>query len=174
MDSAAVTSLVISGPGASDEDSVTVERDGAEAFQVREGGVPGVQVRQALRCGVLGSLESSLRRCGEGEALADLVQTVLGDRLVRPVALQTGDELRLVVDKVMDGDFLIQYRRVTALEVRRAGTAEITAVWFDGNYYAPSGTSVEPLFLHQPLQTGHQTSSFGMRLHPILHRMKAH
>jgi murein DD-endopeptidase MepM/ murein hydrolase activator NlpD len=30
------------------------------------------------------------------------------------------------------------------------------------------------LFLRQPLQVGRQTSNFGMRLHPILHKMKAH
>lgn len=178
MDSGALLSLVVA-PQAGE--GLTIERGEDGSFAAHDGGLPGTTVRQALRCGVVGTLEQSLRRCGEGEGLHELLQGLLTERLVQPLEPQTGDELRLVMDKLMDGDRLVRYQRIAALEYRKGGLADgkLVALWFDdghgdAGYYAPDGTSVEPLFLRQPLRVGRQTSTFGMRLHPILHRMKAH
>ncbi len=178
MDSAALQGLVVAPP---QNEGITIEADDHGQFTAREGGWPGQQVRQALRCGIVGNLEDSLRRCGEGEGLADHVASVLGDRAQTPVELRTGDELRLVMDKLMDGEHLVRYQRIVAVEVRRPSVAEplLVAVFFDDShgqsgFYAPDGHSVEALFLRQPLRAGHQTSHFGIRFHPILHRMKAH
>lgn len=191
MDSGALVSLVVApqtGGG------LTIERDEDGGYTSHEGGLPGNLIRQALRCGVVGTLEQSLRRCGEGEGLAELVQTLLTERMLRPIELRTGDELRIVMDKVMDGDFLVRYQQVAALEVRRAWSPRMgaqdadaggfvegraVALWFDNGrgdagYFTAEGASVEALFLRQPLRVGHLTSTYGMRLHPILHRMKAH
>jgi hypothetical protein len=174
LDASTVSTLVFGVPGHDSGDNLTVERGTDGQFLARAGGVAGLEVRQALRCGVLGSLEESLRRCGEGEALAELVQAVLGERLLQPIDLRTGDELRLVVDKVMDGEQVVQYERVAAVEVRRVAEPVQTVLAFAGSYYSAQGTSLEPLFMRLPLRSGRQTSKFGMRLHPILHRMKAH
>jgi hypothetical protein len=152
-------------------------------FVAREGGLPGTRVRVAVRCGVRGSLEDSLRRCGEGEALAGMVDQLLSDRLAEPVELHTGDEVRLVVDKLVDGEMLVRYLRLVALQWRPAaaqpGDPARTAYWFDGaataaGYHGRDGRSLEALFLRQPLQVGHTTSGFGMRVHPVLHTLKAH
>ncbi len=178
MDSSALQTLVIApafGEG------LTVDRDAdGETFSAREGGLPGTLLRQAVRCGIVGTLEASLRRCGEGPGLVDLVQGLLSERLSVPVELQPGDELRIVIDKLMDGDLLVRYHHIAAIEVRPGqGSAKTLALWYnngrgDSGYYGSDGESIEPMFLRQPLHLGHQTSAFGMRLHPILHKMKAH
>ena len=175
MDSGALQQLVVAPPHG---DGLTISRDDDGTFVASEGGLPGTIARQALRCGIVGTLEQSLRRCGEGEGLVELVQPVLTERLLAPLELRTGDELRLVMDKLMDGDTLVRYQSVAAIEVRSQGQNTV-ALFFDkghgaGSWYAPDGQALEPLFLRQPLRIGHATSGFGMRLHPILHRMQAH
>jgi hypothetical protein len=156
---------------------LTVEPQGS-AYVAREGGLPGTLVRQALRCGIVGTLEDSLRRCGETEELVPMVASLLADRLVEPIEPRTGDELRLVMDKLVDGTAPVRYHHIAALEYRTTHTT-ITALWFDSEhdtsgYYDPKGASVERLFLRQPLRTARTTSQFGMRLHPVLHRTLAH
>lgn len=175
VDSGALQELVIAPPHAT---GLTIARDDQGVFQAREGGLPGMLVRQALRCGIVGTLEASLRRCGEGEGLAELVQPVLSERLMAPIALRTGDEIRLVIDKLMDGDVLVRYQSVAAIEYRSQGQRTV-ALFYDrghgnGAWYAPDGQALEPLLLRQPLRIGHTTSGFGMRLHPILHRLQQH
>lgn len=183
MDSGALLSVVIapgnSGVASAASEGLTVHREADGAFVAREGGLPGTLVRQALRCGVLGTLEETLRRCGEGDGLLGLVQPVLGDRLLHPVELRAGDELRLVLDKLMDGDTLVRYQTLAALEHRSVDGERTVALHFaDGRgtvgYFDAEGRSVESMLLRQPLRVGRTTSGFGMRLHPILHRMKAH
>ena len=181
IDSGSLQSLVIapqSGEG------VTVDRQADGSFVAREGGLPGTVLRQAVRCGYVGSLEASLRRCGESEALVGQLQVLLGDRLVLASDLQNGDELRLVVDKLMDGDTLVRYLDIAAIDVRSLSGQRTTAVHYsagrtaDGmthdGYYDLQGQSVERMFLRQPLRVGRATSGFGMRIHPILHKLKAH
>ncbi|MBI5610772.1 MAG: M23 family metallopeptidase [Deltaproteobacteria bacterium] len=175
MDAGALHSLVIapaSGEG------VTIERRG-DRYVAEEGGMPGTLLRQAVRCGIVGSLEASLQRCGEGEALAAQLAVILSDRLHPAVDLKTGDELRLVVDKLVDGDQLVRYLDVAAVDIRTPAGQRTTAVFFDdergaAGYFGLDGQSLEAMFLRQPLRVGNRTSGFGMRLHPILHRMKAH
>lgn len=175
MDSAALQQLVVAPPHG---EGLTISRDSEGGFVASEGGLPGTVTREALRCGIVGTLEASLRRCGEGDGLVEVVQPVLAERLLAPIELRTGDEVRLVMDKLMDGDILVRYQSVAAIEVRAHGERTV-ALFFDkgrgaGAWYTPDGQALEPLFLRQPLRIGHATSGFGMRLHPILHRMKAH
>jgi murein DD-endopeptidase MepM/ murein hydrolase activator NlpD len=175
MDNGALHSLVIA-PATGE--GVTIERRG-DRYVAEEGGMPGTLLRQAVRCGIVGTLEASLQRCGEGEALAAQLAVVLSDRLHPAIELKTGDELRLVVDKLVDGDQLVRYLDVAALDVRTPAGARTTAVFYDdgrgaAGYFGMDGASLEALFLRQPLRVGNRTSGFGMRLHPILHRMKAH
>ena len=173
MDSAALQTLVIAPNQA---EGLTIERTD-DGFSAHEGGLPGTVVRTALRCGIIGTLEASLRRCGEGDGLVELLQPMLTDRLMQPVELRTGDELRVVVDKLMDGDHVERYLAVEAVEhrsVMHPKDGRTVALRWHGSLYGPDGRGLEPLFLRQPLRVGRQTSNFGVRMHPILHRMKAH
>ncbi len=173
MDASALQTLVVAPSHA---EGLTIQRT-ADGFDASEGGLPGTVVRTALRCGIIGTLETSLRRCGEGEGLVELLQPMLTDRLLRPIELHTGDELRIVLDKLVDGDHVERYLGVAALEHRsvlKPKDGRTVALNFHGDLYSPEGEGLEPLFLRQPLQVGRQTSNFGMRLHPILHKMKAH
>ena len=178
IDSGSLQSLVIapaSGEG------VTVERQSDGSYLAKEGGLPGTLQRQAIRCGIVGSLEASLRRCGEGDSLIAQLQVLLTDRLALPAELQPGDELRLVVDKLMDGDTVVRYVDIAALDIRSVTGQRTVAIHFseaDGRgaegYYDLQGGSIERMFLRQPLRVGRATSGFGMRIHPILHKLKAH
>lgn len=173
MDAAALQTLVVAPSHA---EGLTIQR-GPDGFDASEGGLPGTVVRTALRCGIIGTLEASLRRCGEGDGLVELLQPMFSDRLLKPIELHTGDELRVVIDKLVDGDHVERYLGVAALEHRsvlKPRDGKTVAVNFHGDLYSPEGEGLEPLFLRQPLQVGRQTSNFGMRLHPILHKMKAH
>ncbi len=173
MDASGLQTLVVAPVHA---EGLTIQRT-ADGFEVSEGGLPGTVIRTALRCGIIGTLEASLRRCGEGEGLVELLQPMLTDRLLRPIELHTGDELRIVLDKLVDGDHVERYLGVAALEHRsvlQPKDGRTVALNFHGDLYAPDGEGLEPLFLRQPLQVGHQTSNFGIRMHPILHKMKAH
>ncbi|MBM4343102.1 MAG: M23 family metallopeptidase [Deltaproteobacteria bacterium] len=161
-------------------EGVTVARNegSPSGFAAAEGGLPGTVVRQALRCPVSGSLDQAIRRCGGDEALAAHVGLLLADRLHPPVELHPGDEVRLVFDNLMDGDALVRHLGIAAVQVRPVVGTTITALRYrDGEgegYYAADGSSQEAMFLRQPLRSGRTTSGFGMRLHPILHQMKAH
>jgi len=170
-----LTSVVVA-PGHGE--GVTVER-AAQGFGAREGGLPGVIARQPLRCVLTGPLDLSLRRCGADEALAAQIGALAHDRIRPALDLRAGDDLRLLVDKLMDGDQLVRHLGIAAISVRRPSGQTTAVVHFDDGhgvegYYTPAGDSAEAMFLRQPLRSGHTTSGFGMRLHPILHRMKAH
>lgn len=176
MDSGALQAVVVA-PAVGE--GVTVARQADGGFAAQEGGLPGTVLRQALRCGIVGSLEASIARCGETEALAAQLGVILGDRLRPTPELKSGDELRLVVDKLIDGGELVRYLNIAAVEIRSPNGTRNTAFWYDndrgvGGYFGGDGQSLEALFLRQPLRVGNRTSGFGMRLHPILHRMKAH
>ncbi len=184
VDGAALLAVVVAP---SHGEGVTVLRDDpvkhnakpAGDFIAHEGGLPGVVVRKAVRCGLVGPLDVALRRCGEEEATAILVAQILNDRLHPAVEAKTGDELRLVVDKLYDGDQVIRTIGVAALELRPPVGAKTTVVHFDDGhgtegYFGLQGDAAEAMFLRQPLRSGHTTSGFGMRLHPILHKLKAH
>lgn len=175
VDSGTLTSLVIAPQGG---EGVTVERKG-ETFVARAGGLPGTVERQAIRCTISGSLEASLQRCGETEVLAQSVAAILHDRLQPAVAVEGGDELRVVVEKLVDGGELVRYLQVLAIEVRGPKATRAVAVHFDNGqgasgYYDLQGESLEAMFMRRPLRSGAKTSGFGMRMHPILHQMKAH
>jgi hypothetical protein len=175
VDSGALSTLVIAPQHG---EGITIERKG-ESFVARAGGLPGTVERQALRCGISGSLEASLLRCGETAALAQSVATILHDRMEPEVELAAGDELRLVVEKLLDGAELVRYLQVLAVEVRGVKGKRALAVHFDNGhglagYYSAEGESLEAMFMLRPLRSGSRTSGFGMRMHPILHKMKAH
>jgi murein DD-endopeptidase MepM/ murein hydrolase activator NlpD len=197
MDASSLRSVVIAPPQG---EGITIVRTDDGAFSAEEGGVAGSLQRQAVRCVLTGPLGNSLHRCGEGEGLVGLVESVLASRIQPAPAPQPGDELRLVYDKLMDGDHLVRYQRLVAIQLRspralgaeadaadatgasaeQAGAAahRFTAVWFEDDrtsgWFDLSGTSREPLLDLHPVQVGRFTSGFGMRLHPVLHRMKAH
>lgn len=161
-------------------EGVTVTRGDSPGagFAAAEGGLPGTVVRQALRCPISGGLEQAIRRCGGDEVLAANLGQLLSDRLHAPVELHPGDEVRLVYDKLMDGDQLVRHLGIAAVQVRPVVGTQTTALHYRDSegegYYAADGSSQEAMFLRQPLRSGRTTSGFGMRLHPILHQMKAH
>ncbi len=178
MDSEALISLVIApaGPG----QGVTIERrreDAETRYEAVEGGLPGHEVRRALRCGVVGSLTTSLMRCGHGQTLAARVATVLRARLDLRTDLRPGDELRVVFDELIAGGERLRYGHLLAVTYK-GRRANLVALYYDNGrgqagWYDKRGEAIEHMFLRRPTE-GRLTSVYGMRMHPILHVMKPH
>jgi len=178
MDAESLISLVIapSGPG----QGVTIERQregGLTHYVAVEGGLPGHQVRRALRCGIVGSLTTSLMRCGHGQKLAARVATVLRARLDLRTDLRPGDELRVVFDELIAGGERLRYGHLLAVTYT-GRRSSLVALYYDNErgrsgWYDKRGEAIEAMFLRRPTQ-GRLTSVYGMRMHPILHVMKPH
>ena len=178
MDAESLVSLVIAPPGRGQ--GVTIERQ-AEGdptrYVARQGGLPGHQVRRALRCGIIGSLTTSLVRCGHGQSLSGRVAAVLKSRLDLRADLRPGDELRVVFEELIASGERLRYGQLLAVSYR-GRKANLVAVHYDNGrgqvgWYDPRGEAIERMFLRQPA-AGRLTSTYGIRMHPILNIMKPH
>lgn len=178
MDAESLLSLVIApaGPG----QGVTIERQRQAQqtrYVAREGGLPGHLVRRALRCGIIGSLGTSLNRCGHGQTLSARVARVLRARLNLRTDLRPGDELRVVFEELIASGERLRYGHLLAVSYR-GRKASLVALYFDdkngrAGWYDKRGEAIERMFLRRPTE-GRLTSTYGMRMHPILHVMKPH
>jgi murein DD-endopeptidase MepM/ murein hydrolase activator NlpD len=93
--------------------------------------------------------------------------------------VQRGDQMRAVIEKVMQRGRIVDYRRVLAAEYRGRSIGTKRSYRFklpDGTetYFAQDGTSARKTFLKSPLKFAHVTSGFGGRHHPILNYFGAH
>ena len=178
MDAFALQSLVVAPVGRGE--GISVVRSGEETitYRARPGGLPGHMHRQVLRCPLTGGLEVSLRRCGHGGGLARLVAALLSLRLDLRADLRQGDVLRLVFDELVANDERIRYERVVGLRFDGAKASFTGVSWQDNRgrvaTYTPEGDAVEPMFLRDLVYGARLTSVFGMRMHPILKKMKPH
>jgi murein DD-endopeptidase MepM/ murein hydrolase activator NlpD len=93
-------------------------------------------------------------------------------------ALHSGDRFSVVYEALeADGEPMSTGRVLSVQFVNRGQTHE--AMWFQepgtkGGYYTLDGKSVDTSYLASPVEFSRVTSGFAMRLHPILHRWKAH
>ncbi|HAN30203.1 MAG TPA: hypothetical protein DCQ06_01275, partial [Myxococcales bacterium] len=178
MDAFALLSVVISPVGRGEGVTVLRAAGGRLSYRARPGGLPGYMHRQVLRCPLTGGLEISLRRCGHGGELSRLVAALLSLRLDLRHDLRQGDVVRLVFDELVANDERIRYERVVAIQFQ-GQKANFTGVsWQDTKgrvaTYTPNGDALEPMFLRDLVYGARLTSVFGMRMHPILKKMKPH
>ena len=178
LDAYALRELVVAPAGP--DSNVTIRRDGEGdtlRYVAERGGVAGEIVRRVLRCGIRGSLASSLTRCGHDDALIGKVAAVLGERLDLERDLRVGDELRVVFDELVAAGERVRIESVLAIDYRGA-LGRHTALRFESaqsaGWYRPDGQGFASFFLHDPVPGARFTSGFGMRMHPILLKMKPH
>lgn len=109
-----------------------------------------------IGCAIKSSLYKSLSRCGEGKGLAGIFIDLFAwdvDFFQDP---RTGDELRVIVEKIfVEGKFL-KYGRVLAAEYRgKFGTHQLVQ-YSDPEgkrgYYTPAGRAARKDFLKSPLK----------------------
>ncbi len=178
LDAGALREIVIANAGGGE--AVTIRRDMADEslrYVAEPGGLPGELVRRVLRCGMTGSLASSLTRCGHDDAMIAMVADVLGDRLDFEHDVQIGDELRVVFDELVAAGETVRIEAVRAVDYR-GQNGRHTAIAFEGSEsrgtFTPEGEGFGTFFLREPVAGARFTSGFGMRMHPILLQMRPH
>ena len=180
MDADNLLSLVIAPESRGEGVSVVriVGENGGAQFRARPGGLPGHMHRQVLRCSITGGLELSLERCGHGRGLSLLVAALLSLRMDLRSDLKMGDQVRVVFDELVAADQRIRYERVVGLRYTGKKVNLTGASWEDGKgrvaFFSPSGAALEPMFVRDLVYGARLTSVFGMRMHPILRKLKPH
>lgn len=178
LDAYALRELVVAPTGKAENVTIRREGEGAEAnYRAEPGGVPGELVRRVLRCGIRGSLSASLTRCGHDDALIGKISAVLAERLDLERDLRVGDELRVVFDELVAAGERVRIEDVLAIDYRGA-LGRHTALRFEAGdvqgWFRPDGEGFASFFLREPVPGARFTSGFGMRMHPILLKMKPH
>jgi murein DD-endopeptidase MepM/ murein hydrolase activator NlpD len=126
------------------------------------------------------SLYASMKSAGEDPALVSFFVDVFAYDIDFFTETRDGDSFRMLVEKEYLDDTFLRYRRVLAAEYRgKAGTYD--AFWWtgpgsgEGRYFNRAGESVEKSLLKTPLKFARISSRFNLkRMHPVLHRQRAH
>lgn len=126
------------------------------------------------------SLYATLKGAGEDGGLVSFFVDVFAYDIDFFTETRKGDSVRLVVEKEYLNDTFLRYRRVLAAEYRgKVGTFQ--AFWWkvpgedEGRYFDADGYSVEKSLLKTPLKFTRISSKFNLkRMHPVLHKERAH
>ncbi len=134
-----------------------------------------------------GTIQSSLFAATDDAGLPDAVAVQLAEIFSGDIdfhrALRRGDRFSVVYETLEgDGEALRTGRVLSAEFVNNAKVFQ--AMWFQdtlagsavakGNYYSLDGESRRRAYLASPMEFSRVTSSFKMRMHPILKTLRAH
>lgn len=124
------------------------------------------------------SLYGSVQAAGEAPALVSLMVDLFAWDINFYIDTHPGDHWKIVIEKqYLDGAFY-RYGRLLAAEYGGRVGAFRAFYWKDGaqeGYFDEKGQSVAKTFLKSPLRFVRISSKFDhKRLHPVLHRTKAH
>ncbi len=157
---------------------VTIEKHG-EAYRPSQQSLPlspGIAIKSA-------HIRSSLFAATDAADIPDSVATQLADIFGTDIDfhrdLRRGDRLSAIYEVFSYAGREIKYGRVLAAEIVNQSKA-YRALWYapdgsrSGGYYTPDGKSLRKAFLRSPLEFSRISSGFGMRLHPVLQRVRAH
>jgi murein DD-endopeptidase MepM/ murein hydrolase activator NlpD len=159
---------------------VRAERDGSGKL-VGRADTAATEVRiEEIGGSIESSLYASMKSAGEDAALVSFFVDVFAYDIDFFNETRSGDTFRMVVEKEYLDDTFVRYRRVLAAEYRgKAGAYD--AFWWtapgsdEGRYFNSAGESVEKSLLKTPLKFARISSRFNLkRMHPVLHRQRAH
>lgn len=126
------------------------------------------------------SLEQDFKRSGEAVALLYRVLQLFSWDINWTTDVRTGDTLRIVTEKqYLDGK-LVGYGRVLSAEYKGKEVGIVRGFYHrtadgEAGYYSPDGRSLKRKLLKVPLNFRRMSSGFDrQRMHPILHKVKAH
>jgi murein DD-endopeptidase MepM/ murein hydrolase activator NlpD len=157
----------------------TEKEDGT--WQARKEEKP-IEVKAGNAAGLIeSSLYESVHKAGESAALVSLLVDLFAWDINFYIDTHPGDHWKVIVEKqYLDGQFY-KYGNIVAAEYGgKVGT--FRAFYWDpssgrggGRYYDEKGQSIAKSMLKSPLRYVRISSKFDRkRLHPILHRVKAH
>jgi len=162
-----------------------VRRVSAERLESGELVGKGIDAETDVRVHAVGgtidsSLYQTVKDIGEDTQLVSFLVDIFAYDLDFYVDQHKGDTFRLLIEKeYLNGEFL-HYRRVLAAEYSgKAGTFRAFRWRYpDGTreeYFDEQGRAIAKTFLKTPLKYHHVSSRFDRkRMHPILHRERAH
>ncbi len=135
---------------------------------------------EAIAGTISSSLYSTIKGMGEDTRLVGYLVDIFAYDINFYLDQHPGDTFRMLIEKeYLNGKFL-RYRRVRAAEYSgKVGTFRVFSYKTpDGKregYFDDQGRSVAKTFLKTPLKYSRISSKFDRkRMHPILHRMRAH
>jgi len=135
-----------------------------------------------------GTLRSTLSAAGEAAGVPSPVTAQIAEifagEIEGPRALRRGDSFSVIYEVLTADDEPVVWNRgtgrVLAAELVSGGRT-LQALWFvgrdgRGGYFGPDGQSLRRSFLASPVpaEFSRVTSGFGMRMHPILRRLRKH
>ena len=144
-----------------------------------------------------GTIQSSLFAATDDAKIPDAVATQLAEIFAGDIdfhrSLRKGDRFSVVYETLEGDGEPLRAGRVLSAEFVNAGKT-FQAMWFQepsaagqqytgsartaegakGGYYTPDGQSLRRAFLASPMEFSRITSGFKMRMHPILHTLRAH
>lgn len=128
------------------------------------------------------TVRSSLNAAAREAELPKLIATQVADVFSRIATvrdgLSTGDSFRVVFETLeADGEVLSTGKLLGAEFVQDGRQHQV--MWFQepgqrGSYYTLDGQSLDRNFLSPPLENSEVSSGFGMRVHPVFGKAKAH
>ncbi len=132
-----------------------------------------------LKAGVIrSSLFAASDAVGLPDAVAIQIAEVFGGDIDFHRDLRKGDRFSVVYEVLYHEGRMVRSGRLLAAEFVNAGKTYRT-VWYagtdgKGGYYTPEGKNLRKAFLRSPLEFSRVSSGFGMRLHPIMQKWRAH
>ncbi|MBP6630593.1 MAG: M23 family metallopeptidase [Kofleriaceae bacterium] len=126
------------------------------------------------------SLYAAIKAAGESTQLVAFFVDVFAYDLDFYNDTHDGDAFRVLVEKEYKDQEFLRYKRILAAEYAgRAGTFRVfhfaAAGDTKGRYFDDKGASIERSLLKTPLKFARVSSKFDRkRMHPVLHRVKAH
>lgn len=132
-----------------------------------------------LKTGVIrSSLFAASDAVGLPDAVAIQIAEVFGGDIDFHRDLRKGDRFSVVYEVLYHEGRVVRPGRLLAAEFVNAGKTFRT-VWYSGadgkgGYYTPEGKNLRKAFLRSPLEFSRVSSGFGMRMHPIMQKWRAH
>jgi murein DD-endopeptidase MepM/ murein hydrolase activator NlpD len=129
-----------------------------------------VKVEGEIHC----SLSRAVHKAGEGNGLVLAIAEVLAWQIDFSRDVRRGDQFKVLVEKLYQGDQFIDYGKIRAVEYR-SGKKMIRGILYKGRYYDEKGDSLEKAFLKKPLRYNYISSGFNQkRKHPIMGGVEPH
>ena len=157
----------------------TIERD-AQGFHSSEQPLPLTAGTAMKSAGIHSSLFAATDAADIPDSVAAQLADIFGGDIDFHRDLRHGDRLAVIYEVFSYAGREVKYGRVLAAEIVNQARS-YRAVWYSepgsssqGSYYTADGKSLRKPFLKSPLEFSRITSGFGLRMHPIQQRWKAH
>ncbi len=159
------------------EAKTTISREG-DGFKSAESRL-ALDSHSVLKSGVI---RSSLFAASDAVGLPDAVAIQIAEVFAGDIDfhrdLRKGDLFSVVYEVLYHEGRIVRAGRLLAAEFINAGKT-YRAIWFagpdgKGGYYTPEGKNLRKAFLRSPLEFSRVSSGFGMRMHPIMQKWRAH